>query len=88
MDATQKLKNVTVPDTIVFWRWITANKLALVGKNAVYNMDITNPDQPLKVFDRVPQMASCQIMSYEVDAEEKWCYLIGLYSPDQKNICA
>jgi len=54
MDATQKMKNVTVPDTIVFWRWIAANKLALVGKNAVYHMDITNPDQPLKVFDRVP----------------------------------
>ena len=88
MDATQKLKNVTVPDVVVYWRWITANKLALVGKVAVYHMEITNTDQPVKVFERVPQMASCQIMSYDIDPEEKWCYLVGLYSPDQKNINA
>lgn len=44
MDATQKLKNVTVPDVVVFWRWITADKLALVGKVAVYHMEITNTD--------------------------------------------
>ena len=44
MDATQKLKNVTVPDVVVYWRWITANKLALVGKVAVYHMKITNTD--------------------------------------------
>ena len=46
MEATQKLKNVVVAETVVYWRWITANKMALVGKNAVYHMDITNSDQP------------------------------------------
>jgi hypothetical protein len=44
MEATQKLKNVVVAETVVYWRWITANKMALVGKNAVYHMDITNSD--------------------------------------------
>jgi hypothetical protein len=27
-------------------------------------------------------MANCQIMSYGMDSSEKWCYLVGLYSPD------
>jgi hypothetical protein len=27
-------------------------------------------------------------MSYDIDPEEKWGFLVGLYSPDQKNICA
>jgi clathrin heavy chain len=31
-------------------------------------------------------MVPCQIMSYDVDAAEQWCFLVGLYSPDQKNI--
>lgn len=31
-------------------------------------------------------MIPCQIMSYDVDAAEQWCFLVGLYSPDQKNI--
>jgi clathrin heavy chain len=33
-------------------------------------------------------MAPCQIMNYDVDANEEWCFLVGLYSPDQKNICS
>ena len=31
-------------------------------------------------------MSACQIMSYDVDATEKWCYLIGLYSDANRNI--
>lgn len=25
-------------------------------------------------------MANCQIMAYDTDPSEKWCYLVGLYS--------
>lgn len=42
MDATTKLKNVVVPDIVVYWRWISVSKLAFVGKNAVFHMEITN----------------------------------------------
>lgn len=31
-------------------------------------------------------MANAQIMSYDVDASEKWCYLIGLYTDANRNI--
>jgi len=40
------------------------------------------------MFDRAAAMSNCNIMSYNVDAGNKWCTLIGLYSPDQKNINA
>ena len=31
-------------------------------------------------------MANCQIMSYGVDAGEKWCFLVGLYPTENKTI--
>lgn len=39
------------------------------------------------MFDRDARMATCQIMSYDVDAKEQWCFLIGLYqgAPGQVN---
>ena len=78
----------TVNEKCAFWRWISNDKLALVGSTSVYHLDITQgaAAQPVKVFDRLPQLANCQIMSYDVDASEKWCYLIGLYTDASGNI--
>jgi len=86
--AAAKLVTTTLNEKVVFWRWISSTKLALVGTAAVYHLDITAgaTASAVKIFDRLPQMASCQIMSYDVDAGEKWCYLIGLYSDANRNI--
>ena len=88
LGASSKLVTCTLNEKTVFWRWISNDKLALVGTTAVYHLDITQGTsaQPVKVFDRLPSMANCQIMSYDVDATEKWCYLIGLYSDANRNI--
>jgi len=85
--AGKKIKNCEIKEKCAFWRWIGLNKLAVVGTTGVYHIDTSNEaSQPVKVFDRIPQMAKCQIMSYDVDATETWCYLIGLYSDEQRNI--
>ena len=88
MSAASKLVTCTLNEKSVFWRWISLTKLAIVGTASVYHLDITlGPSaQPVKIFDRLPQMSACQIMSYDVDATEKWCYLIGLYSDANRNI--
>jgi len=54
MEQSKKLKQGQVPDTVVFWRWISTTKLALIGKQAVYHLDISDESAPVKVFDRVP----------------------------------
>ena len=70
MGASSKLVTATMNEKCVFWRWISNDKLALVGTTSVYHLDITQgaSAQPVKVFDRLPAMANCQIMSYDVDA--------------------
>ncbi len=59
-----------------------------MGKTAVWHIDITDQNECTKIFDRAPQLAPCQIMSYDVDPAEQWCFLVGLYSTDNKNINA
>jgi len=59
MGAQKKLKEAQVPDSVVFWRWISEDVLALVGKSAVYHINITDSNAPQKMFDRVSQMAQC-----------------------------
>jgi len=86
LDGPKKLKQTEVKDTAVYWRWINLTTLAVIGKSAVFHIDISNNDAPTKMFDRNPQMASCQIMSYDVNPQNKCAYLVGLYSSDQRSI--
>jgi clathrin heavy chain len=80
IDASSKLKEASVPDTVVFWHWVQLNTLALVGSKAVYHLDISDANAtPQKIFDRVPDMAGCTIMNYDMEPSGKWCYLVGLY---------
>lgn len=52
LDTKAKLKQVDVPEQVTYWRWITVNKLGIVGKNAVYHIDITNQEPAQRIFDR------------------------------------
>ena len=70
IDGSKKLKQAQVPDVAVYWRWISVNKLAVVGKVGVWHIDITDQNECTKIFDRAPQLANCQIMSYDVDPAE------------------
>lgn len=35
-------------------------------------------EAPVKVFDRTPNLAGAQIISYRVSPDAKWCVLIGI----------
>ena len=79
------LKQCEIADEVVFWRWISVDKIGVVGKRSVYHVDITKPSEPaVKIFDRDSKLDACQIMSYDMDAAGKWCFLIGLYQQDSK----
>lgn len=86
MEGSKKITQVQIADSTVFWKWIGLNKLAVVGKNSVWHIDASQQSDPVKMFDRAPQMATCQIMNYDMDAAGQWCFVVGLYSPDNKNI--
>ena len=39
---------------------------------------LQGPSDPEKVFDRTSNLDNTQIINYRVDAQEKWCVLIGI----------
>ena len=88
MGAGKKLKQADIREPVTYWRWVNNDILAAIGKVGVYHINVNDQNGAQKMFDRASAMANCNIMSYNVDANNKWCTLIGLYSPDQKNINA
>jgi clathrin heavy chain len=41
MDATKKITQVQINDSAQFWRWISTDKLAVVGKNSIWHIEAT-----------------------------------------------
>ncbi|GLT31311.1 hypothetical protein SLA2020_060550 [Shorea laevis] len=69
-----------MPKKVVFWKWISVGKLALVTETSWYHWLIEGPgeSEPLKVFDRTASLANKPIINYGCDANEKWLALIGI----------
>ena len=42
------------------------------------SLNLQGPSDPEKVFDRTANLENTQIINYRVDAQEKWCVLIGI----------
>jgi clathrin heavy chain len=40
LQAKQKLKSVLLPESVVFWKWITSTKLGIVTGTAVFHWDM------------------------------------------------
>lgn len=42
----EKLKNVEFNEQVVFWAWVSVEKLAVVTATCVYHLDITKKEEP------------------------------------------
>jgi len=84
LETKSKLKVWNCPDTVVFWRWLSPNKIALVTNTSVFHWSMDGDANPVKMFDRAEALAAqdCQIIGYSVDADEKWLLLSGIATPD------
>eukprot|EP00053_Salpingoeca_punica_P012105 m.107985 g.107985 ORF g.107985 m.107985 type:complete len:1673 (-) comp15857_c0_seq1:337-5355(-) len=78
LEMKAKMKAHTMPDEVIFWRWINLSTVALVTETAVYHWSMEGDSGPLKMFDRHPSMASTQIINYRTDVKNKWLLLVGI----------
>lgn len=86
IEQRKKLKNFTMVDQVVFWKWISVNTLALVTATSVYHWSKEGANDPVKVFDRHADLAACQIINYRTDSSQQWLCLIGI-SQKEGRIC-
>ncbi|KOS47139.1 hypothetical protein ACN38_g1954 [Penicillium nordicum] len=80
LGARQKLKSANMNEDIVYWKWFSESSLGLVTDSSVYHWDVYDATQqnPVKMFERLPNLAGCQIINYRVNAEEKWMVVVGI----------
>jgi len=78
LDTKQKLKAHQMPEAVEFWKWVSPTTLALITGTSVYHWSIEGDGAPARMFDRTPNMAGTQIISYKASADGKWCVLIGI----------
>ncbi|KAJ5389520.1 clathrin heavy chain [Penicillium cataractarum] len=80
LSVKQKLKSAVMNEDIVYWKWFSEKALGLVTETAVYHWDVYDATQenPVKMFDRLPNLSGCQIINYRVNAEEKWMVVVGI----------
>ncbi|KAJ9300960.1 hypothetical protein DTO271G3_2124 [Paecilomyces variotii] len=80
LTAKQKLKSATMNEDIVYWKWISETTIGLVTDNSVYHWDVFDATQgnPVKIFERLPNLNGCQIINYRVNDDEKWMVVVGI----------
>jgi len=79
LDAKAKLKNHTMPEPVVYWRWTSASNLALVTAGSVYHWGLDGTSAPVKMFDRHASIgANSQIINYQISPDNKWLLLGGI----------
>ncbi|CAK0821327.1 unnamed protein product [Prorocentrum cordatum] len=86
LDSKEKLGVYQSSEAIVFWKWITNRKLALVCAVDVYHWDLATPNSaPEKMFQRAGKLAEAgtQIIAYSSNATQSWCLLTGISTQDQ-----
>jgi len=78
IEHRKKLKGYSTNDQVVFWKWISNNSLALVTPTSVLHWSKEGSGDPVKVFERHPDLAPTQIINYRTDSTQQWLCLIGI----------
>ncbi|KMZ59834.1 putative Clathrin heavy chain [Zostera marina] len=78
IEQKAKVKSHQMPEQVVFWKWITPKILGLVTQTSVFHWPIEGDSKPVKMFDRMANLANNQIINYRCDTSEKWLVLIGI----------
>lgn len=72
------MREYTMKEEILFWKWISPNTIAIVTENCVYHWAIDGNSNPKKMFDRHENLKGATIINYRVDNSQKWLLLIAL----------
>ncbi|OMJ87695.1 hypothetical protein SteCoe_10539 [Stentor coeruleus] len=83
LDTKAKMKVHDFPEPIVYWRWLSVKKLAIITSRTVFHWNMEGGDAPVRAFDRAgPLEGATQIINYATDSSETWCLLTGISTPD------
>lgn len=88
IEMKSKMKSHVMAEEMIFWKWVSVNTVALVTETTVYHWNMEGDPQPVKMFDRHPSLAGCQMIHYQTDEYQKWLLLIGISAPQNRVVGA
>jgi clathrin heavy chain len=71
-------------EDVLFWKWLDLKTIGIVTEQFVYRWSIEGESAPLKIFERHPSLAGCQIINLRASSDEKWYVLVGISAKDQR----
>ncbi|EGG20648.1 clathrin heavy chain [Cavenderia fasciculata] len=84
IEQRMKLKSFNMPEVLEFWKWISSNTLALVTPTSVYHWSKEGNSDPVKMFDRHPDLANTKIINYRSDSTQQWLALVAIHQIDNR----
>lgn len=78
LEMQSDMKKVSMQGSVLFWRWLNNNTIALVTDTAVYHWSMNGDAQPEKMFDRSAYDGKVQFVSYRASADGKYLLLSGI----------
>ena len=75
--AAEKVATHQMSENVEFWRWVSANTIALVTASSVYHWNV-EAGAPALLFQRLPNLAAHQIINYHVNHDLTWMCLVGI----------
>ncbi|KAI5507016.1 clathrin light chain binding [Trichomonas vaginalis G3] len=80
LNTRQRLKSFTVPENmqVTYWKFVDDDTLMFVVGNAVFHWTMSQNNNPVQVFQLLPQLANTQIIGYAVSQDKQWYLLSGL----------
>eukprot|EP01061_Rhynchopus_euleeides_P041560 TRINITY_DN72735_c0_g1_i1.p1 TRINITY_DN72735_c0_g1~~TRINITY_DN72735_c0_g1_i1.p1 ORF type:complete len:1707 (+),score=915.97 TRINITY_DN72735_c0_g1_i1:88-5208(+) len=75
LEMRSRMSTTHMEEPVVFMKWISPKKIALVTTTAVYHWSMEGGQEPVKMFARE---GSCQVLNYRTDEEHQWLLLIGI----------
>lgn len=85
LNKNVKVLNFELKESVVLWKWVSPQVLALVSPSAVYHSNYSQGEANCqRIVDRQGPLAesSTQIVSYGLDPAGKFSAIVGISTPD------
>lgn len=77
LDMKAMMAEHVMHEEIVHWKWISVKCLAIITVNAMFHWEMGQP-APVKVCDRIAELAGSQIISYRTSEDQQWIAVTGI----------
>ncbi|KAJ3401399.1 hypothetical protein HDU80_006064 [Chytriomyces hyalinus] len=84
IELKAKIKAYSMPEDVVFWKWVSLTVVGLITERSVYHWSMEGDSGPVKVFDRHANLNGAQIINYRVSSDEKWMLVVGISAVDSR----